>query len=55
MAIRYWANRVGEGGVYIPDAKKGKYIAIGWELGDLTWVTETCQSKCLTISGCGNT
>ena len=45
MAIRYWSNRVGEGGMYIADAKKGKYIAIGWGLRDLTWVTESSANE----------
>lgn len=40
MAIQYWANRMGEGGKYIKEAKKGNYIAIGWELGDLTWILD---------------
>jgi len=38
MSIRYWATRLGEGGKYIDFGKKGKYIAIGWELGNLGWV-----------------
>ncbi len=27
---RYWGVRLGEGGKYVEHAKKGKYIAIGW-------------------------
>lgn len=33
---RYWGVRLGEGGKYVEHAKKGKYIAIGWNrLGNL--------------------
>lgn len=38
MDRRYWATRLGEGGKYIEPGRKGNYIAIGWELGDLGWV-----------------
>lgn len=32
----YWGVRVGEGGRYVSQARKGNYVAIGWnELGDL--------------------
>lgn len=39
----YWGIRIGQGGKYIPSAKRGKFIAIGWnEMGDLGWtITKT--------------
>jgi len=41
MEVRYWAVRLGEGGKYVAHAKKGNYIAIGWnELGNLNWLTD---------------
>lgn len=37
---RYWGVRLGEGGAYVEDGKKGNYIAIGWnELGNLDWLS----------------
>lgn len=40
MVAKYWVTRLGEGGKYIEYAKKGDYIAIGWELGDLKWLAD---------------
>lgn len=35
----YWAVRLGEGGRYLPQGRRGNFIAIGWnELGDLSWL-----------------
>ena len=42
---RYWGVRLGEGGKYVEHAKKGKYIAIGWNrLGNLGWLTNQERS-----------
>lgn len=39
--IKYWGIRIGEGGKFVEHAKKGKYIAIGWNgLGNLEWLTD---------------
>ena len=38
---RYWGVRVGEGGKFVEHAKKGNYIAIGWDrLGNLDWLAK---------------
>jgi restriction system protein len=35
---RYWGIRLGRGGKFVEHARKGKYIAIGWnDLGNLEW------------------
>ena len=42
---RYWGVRIGEGGKFVEQAKKGKYIAIGWnKLGNLAWLTNKERS-----------
>lgn len=47
--IRYWGVRLGGGGRYVEHAKRGGYIAIGWDrLGSLDWLakeTETDKAK----------
>lgn len=36
---RYWGVRMGEGGKFVEDAKRGNYIAIGWNaLKNLGWL-----------------
>lgn len=43
---RYWAVRLGEGGKYVKDAQKGKFIAVGWNnLGDLANLTNQDDLK----------
>jgi len=37
---RYWGVRIGEGGKFVENAKRGNYIAIGWNaLENLDWLT----------------
>ncbi len=38
---KYWGIRIGEGGKFVEQARKGKYIAIGWNrLENLEWVAD---------------
>ena len=38
---KYWGIRIGEGGKFVEQARKGKYVAIGWNrLGNLEWVAD---------------
>jgi restriction system protein len=38
---RYWGVRLGEGGKYVENGRKGNYIAIGWDdLPDISWILE---------------
>ncbi len=42
---RYWGVRLGGGGKFVEHAKKGKYVAIGWnELGNLKWLADMKRS-----------
>jgi len=42
---RYWGIRLGRGGKFVEHARKGKYIAIGWnELGNLEWLANKQRS-----------
>jgi predicted Mrr-cat superfamily restriction endonuclease len=41
VQMRFWSVKLGEGGKYVDSARKGNYIAIGWQaLGDLRWLVD---------------
>ena len=44
--VRYWGVRLGEGGKYVNDGRKGNYVAIGWDdLGNLNWLATAKESE----------
>ena len=46
---RHWGLSLGGGGEYVEAARKGGYIAVGWnELGSLDWLTDSGEEKAKT-------
>jgi len=45
IETRYWGIRLGQGGKFVEHARKGKYVAIGWnDLGNLEWLANKERS-----------
>jgi predicted Mrr-cat superfamily restriction endonuclease len=46
---RYWCLSLGSGGTYVEPARRGGYIAVGWnELGNSSWLIDAGEDKAKT-------
>lgn len=53
--VKYWAMRLGEGGKYVDQGRKGDFVAIGWEKSaDLTWLNRGDASSEQLVSKLSN-